>query len=63
MSKSSKIARKERRKQRKQDERIGVCNSEGYRDYTAYSALTGKEVISKSTLVNPQIRVDGSYNG
>jgi hypothetical protein len=63
MSRSSQKARKERRKQRKRDERVGVCNTYGYRDYTTYGALTGNKVMSKSTLSNPQIRVHGSYNG
>lgn len=51
------------KKKSEQGDSVSPCNAEGYSDYTAYTAITGQEIMSKSSVINPQRRADGSYNG
>ena len=63
-----KLRRRENRrkkwpKQQNEENFISTRNAEGYLDYTPFNTLTGKEVLSKTNIINPQKRVSGSYNG
>ena len=53
---------REKRKQKKLEERLERVNEYGFSDYTPYNALTGSEIISKSTITDPQMKMPGGYN-
>lgn len=50
------------RKIQKALDQIGTKDN-GYTDLTPYSAITGKEAISRSTPTELKTRVKGSFNG
>ena len=53
---------RENKRNAKREEALSAYTN-GHADFTPFSAITGKEKISKPTLTNPQKRVGGSFNG
>ena len=57
------MSRKRRGKKGKDKSKdVSIYNNEHYTDFTAFNAMTGKELISKSNVTNLGKRVNGSYN-
>ncbi len=48
--------------ERRLDNEISTKNKYGFSDYTPYNAITSKEIISKSTITDPQTKMPGGYN-
>ena len=67
MSKSSQKKRRERRRAQRRERAIenGVSpfRPDGTADYTTFSALTGKELISKSRPSELKQKMPGGFNG
>lgn len=47
----------------RENECVSPFRPDGTADYTTFSALTGKDKISKATLTDCKHRANGSFNG
>jgi hypothetical protein len=68
MARSRKISRLHKKlgqieKRLKEGTNLSAKNLYGFSDYTPYNAITGKRIMSRPILSDPQQKVHGSFHG